>query len=350
MKLPPGYGQIIKLSGRRRRPYAVRVDAGMAEDSPGHFVRKQKYLAYFEKRTEALDYLAKYNAGIDLGKRPSLADMPTFKDVYWDFMAWYDKRHPDASESARRAYSTAFKHSARLHLRKFATIRTAAMQEIMAEYSDKSNSTAGGLLKLFHGMYRYALMNELAEKDYSQFVFSQGRDPGEPLHKPFTPEEIRALWEAEAYPVIIMIYTGMRVGEFLRIECANVDTVSCTMIGGIKTDAGKNRVIPIHSDILPLVKDMLGEKKYLFSGDTVMTYGRFLREPWRGWMDTAGLDHLPHDTRHTAATMMEQAGIPLHHQKLILGHSIHDITQGIYTHVMPDVLVEDINRLPSYKP
>ena len=348
MKLPPGYGQIVKLSGKRRRPYAVRVDAGMEETEPGHFVRKQKYLEYFEKRTEALEWLAKYNAGIDIGRRPSVADMPSFADVYVDFMAWYDARHPGASDSARRAYSTAYKHAHSLHSRKFISIRTADMQDVMAEHADKSQSTAGGLLKLFHGMYRYALTNEIAEKDYSQFVFSQGRDPGEPMHKPFTPEEIRALWEAEAYPVLIMIYTGIRVGELLRIECADIDLEACTMTGGIKTKAGKDRTIPIHRDILPLIRDMMGGR-YLFGGDNVVSYHKFLWNYWSPWMEQAGLDHRPHDTRHTAASMMEQAGIPLYHQKLILGHAINDITQGIYTHITSETLVSDINLLPSYK-
>ena len=47
MKLPSGYGQIIKLSGKRRRPYAVRIDAGVERAPDGHYVRKQKYFQTF---------------------------------------------------------------------------------------------------------------------------------------------------------------------------------------------------------------------------------------------------------------------------------------------------------------
>jgi integrase len=197
-------------------------------------------------------------------------------------------------------------------------------------------------------MYKYALMNEIAEKDYSQFVFSQACRSESPAHTPFTPDEIRALWEKRAYPILIMIYTGLRVTEFLTIETENVDLKAHIMRGGIKTKAGKNRIIPIHDDILPLIRDMMGER-YLYGGDYPISYSTFTNHAWRQFMDLIEASHTPHDTRHTAASLMEQAGISLYHQKLILGHAVKDITQGIYTHVDPSVLVEDINRIPSFK-
>ena len=348
MKLPPGYGQIVKLSGKRRRPYAVRIDAGTEEKTPGHFVRKQKYLGYFEKRTEALDFLTKYNAGIDVVSAPSVASLPTFSDVYDGFMDWYGKKHPNASESAISAYRHAYNNAHSLHLKKFVSIRAADMQNVMQEHSDKSKSTAQELLNLFHGMYRYAMMNEICDKDYSHFVFSQGRDPGKPIHKPFTPDEIRALWDIEAYPVLIMIYTGLRVEEYLRIECENINLDTHTMTGGIKTAAGKNRIIPIHNAILPLVSARMSDR-YLFGGDQRVYYDNFKHSRWPKWMKQINSSHLPHDTRHTCATLMEQSGVPLHHQKLILGHAVNDITQGVYTHVDPDVLVSDINKIPDFR-
>lgn len=32
MKMPNGYGSIIKLSGKRRRPFAVRITAGYTDE------------------------------------------------------------------------------------------------------------------------------------------------------------------------------------------------------------------------------------------------------------------------------------------------------------------------------
>ena len=56
MKLPNGYGAVVKLSGKRRKPYAARVTLKWTED--GKQIRK--YLGFFRTRQEALKALANY--------------------------------------------------------------------------------------------------------------------------------------------------------------------------------------------------------------------------------------------------------------------------------------------------
>ena len=58
MKMPNGYGSVVKLSGTRRKPWAVRVSY-LEEQKDGTVKRKQKYLAYFAEQKHALTYLAK---------------------------------------------------------------------------------------------------------------------------------------------------------------------------------------------------------------------------------------------------------------------------------------------------
>ena len=60
MKRPNGSGSVCKLSGKRRRPYAVRIYKG-AEIVNGKAVNKYEYLEYFEKQKDALQFLEKYN-------------------------------------------------------------------------------------------------------------------------------------------------------------------------------------------------------------------------------------------------------------------------------------------------
>jgi integrase len=50
--------------------------------------------------------------------------------------------------------------------------------------------------------------------------------------------------------------TGFRISELLDIT-ENVDLKQSTIKGGAKTKAGKNRLVPIHSKILELIKARL---------------------------------------------------------------------------------------------
>ena len=56
-----------------------------------------------------------------------------------------------------------------------------------------------------------------------------------------------------------MIYSGLRSGKLVKIETANIDIENRIMKGGLKTAAGKNRIIPINKKILPFVKARLEE-------------------------------------------------------------------------------------------
>lgn len=347
MRLPSGYGQVVKLGGRRRRPYAVRIDEGEKKCPDGHYVRRVRYLEYFENRRDAMDYLARYNAGIRLEKRPAVHDLPTFEAVYKGFMGFYQSRNKDASDSALSAYKTAFKNSSKLHKMKFANIRSDDLQGVISDHSGMSRSTVANIIKLFHGMYKHAMRTEIVEKDYSRFVYPESTDREAPAHVPLTEAEINTLWDHEAAVPLIMVYTGLRCSEFLTLETANIDLPSRTMRGGMKTAAGKNRVIPIHDAIVPLIEGMMGRGRYLHGGDRAVGAESFRAGEWRRLMGECGMAHLPHDTRHTAATLMEKYGVPLHHRKLILGHSVRDLTEGVYTHVDPSALVSDINLIPS---
>ena len=80
MKLPNGYGGIVKLSGKRRKPYAVRVSY-LEEQPDGTIKRKRKYLEFFTKRDSALAYLAEYNNGSVVSEHQKYTDVPTFRCV-----------------------------------------------------------------------------------------------------------------------------------------------------------------------------------------------------------------------------------------------------------------------------
>ena len=46
--------------------------------------------------------------------------------------------------------------------------------------------------------------------------------------------------------ILVGIYSGWRPQELATLKTADIDLEANTMKGGMKTDAGKNRVVPIH--------------------------------------------------------------------------------------------------------
>ena len=74
MKLPNGYGSVVNLGKRRRKPYAARITTGWTEDGK----QKKKYLGYYKTRQEAMKALADYNENpFDLATREV-----TFAELY----------------------------------------------------------------------------------------------------------------------------------------------------------------------------------------------------------------------------------------------------------------------------
>lgn len=72
----------------------------------------------------------------------------------------------------------------------------------------------------------------------------------------------RKLFENDLLPmvdtILILIYTGMRIEELLSLTKFHVYFKEMLITGGVKTDAGRDRIIPIHPKIqkyvLPTVK------------------------------------------------------------------------------------------------
>ena len=84
---------------------------------------------------------------------------------------------------------------------------------------------------LFTQLFKYALQNDICSKDYAKFIdISQYKDknPNAIERKPFTKEEIQTLWskaDSNEYisVVLMLIYSGVRVGELLDLKKENVN-------------------------------------------------------------------------------------------------------------------------------
>jgi integrase len=327
IRLPNGYGSTYKLSGNRRKPWIARKTIGWDDNA------KQLYqtIGYFEKRELALKALAEFNNN----PYSIEASTITFSELY---DKWSEGKFEGVSQSSINGYKAAFESCKPLHDIKFVDIRTKHMQDIIRTCG-KGHGTLRKIKVLFNQFYKFAMENDIVNKDYSDYV-DVGKNTSDSSRSVFTDEEIKRLFEVVnnfdyVDTILIMIYTGLRIGELLTIKTDNVDIVNRTIIGGIKTEAGKDRVIPISNKILALIEHrILAGHKYLIAkhNGQPMKYDNYYKEKFTPIMQQLGMSHKPHDCRHTFATLMSNAGADTSALQKIIGHASYETTANIYTH------------------
>lgn len=356
LKMPNGDGCIYRLSGKRRKPYAVRKTAGWIID-PDTGKSKQTFinLGTFATRTEAMQALAAFNADPYDIKANSI----TFAEVY---EKWSQAYFPTlSSPSSVRTITAAYAYCNGLYDMRMRDIRVSHLEGTILN-STAGNSTKERIKSLFNAMYRYALSHEICDKDYASLMFANGNPIKREIAKeiiPFSQEEILILWDnLDVIPfidmVIIGIYSGWRPQELATLKIADIDFDTNTMRGGLKTDAGKNRLVPIHPLIKPLIEKRMAEahtlkSEYLFNDangqrGTHINYDKY-NQRFKKAMTWLKMQHRPHETRHTFITKAKACHMDEHILKLIVGHVEKDITERIYTHRTLEQLQEEIKKV-----
>jgi len=353
MKNPNGYGAVVFLGKGRRKPYAVRITTGRKKNKKGEYVQTYKYLEYFEKSKDAHVYLAQINSGQEVKEHESIQDMPTFRDVYEKWLDYKMSLKKPPKDDTIRNYGIAFRRFKDLHDRKFVTLKPSDYQPIADTLKEKSSSTSGMARTVLSQMYDYAIKKMIiCEKNYADYVTWEYTESEEPMHIPFSADEIAKLWELKDFKdvdkVLILIYTGLRASEFLSIKTKDIHLEEHYLVAGMKTEAGIDRVVPIHDAILPMIKKYYNPKnKFLFQNTrgNALHYTNFHVNYWTPLMQYLGMEHTMHDTRHTFATLADEAKLNIFYLKLIIGHRIDDLTKDVYTHVSPKLLVEEVNKI-----
>lgn len=341
MRNPNGYGGVTKLPGKRRKPYRARVTDHW-EDGKQIY----KTIGYFDKRKDAIEALAAYH------NNPTTFDnlTVTFGEVY---DMWSGEKFKKISHSNVNGYQAAYKLCDSIKGMRMADIKTAHLQNVV-DNCGKNYPTLRKLKVLFTQIYGYAVQNDIVEKDYATFVKIEEKENEPKLDRaPFTAEEINTLWDnldrhEWIDTILIMIYTGLRIGELLAILTVDINLTEKYMRGGSKTKAGKNRVIPLNDRIIPLI-----EKRYNTDNNLLiqspkggaLSYYTYRDVHWANAMDQLKMTHLPHDCRHTFATQARLVGMDELSRKRIMGHASKDLTDRVYTHVEIEELIREVNKL-----
>ena len=336
MRLPNGYGSVHKLSGNRHKPWVAKVTTGW-DIVDGKCIQVQKYIGYYSSRKDALQALSDYNDNpYDLD-----ANKISFAELY---DRWSDEHFEKISDSRIRGIKSAYSKCEALYRFKFKDIKASHLDAI-ANNPDIGQATRQQIKSLFNQLYKYALKNDIVRKDYSSLMDPIGKYEREKKIKIFTSDEITILWnnlDIENVDIILIaIYSGCRPGELAELKTSNVDMENETLIGGIKTKNGIDRVIPIHPKIRDLIKNRLNT-----AGDTLfnLNYDQY-KYSYKKAMKALNMNHSPHETRHTFATRAKEVGMDEYCLKLIIGHAISDLTERVYTHRQIEQLRTEMHKI-----
>lgn len=338
MKNPNGYGSVVKLSGNRRNPFCVRKTVGW--NDKGHPI--YTVIGYYPTRKDGMIALAEYNNNeydVDMRKK-------TMKELY---EMWLEKDTSKLSKSTVSSLKSAFKHCTALHKMKYRDIKKAMMQDCI-DNCGKGYSTQWAIKNLFNHLDKYALELDIIEKDYARLTTAEPIPTTSKI--PFTDAEVEQLWKSQndewVDSVLFFLYTGFRISEMLQMKISNVDLEAGTMQGGVKTKAGKNRIVPIHSKILPIVKTRVAEgNEYLFSykGKRMSSSQYYIF--WNQVMEAQEMKHTPHECRHTFRSRLDSVGANKVCIDRIMGHSSGNTGETVYTHKTIEELKEAIELIKN---
>lgn len=327
MRKPNGYGSIKKLSGNRRRPFVFVISVE----------GKQKPVEYFTTQVEAEIFQADYNKvhlhHVLPGHQVTLAEL---------YHRWLPAHtaNTNPSQSTLDSYTNSFKHLVPLHYEPIQNLKYADYQKILDSMrkSGLSYSSLKKVRSLISLLEKYAVKIELISKCYAPLL-SIGKNKAVHPHHPFSRQKINRLWANIDNPgvdtVLILLYTGMRVGEMLALQKTDVNIrQGYIRITKSKTASGI-RTIPIHHQLFPLITNRMkssGSRLIADSEGKQYDYSCYCII-WREVMHSINADgHTTHDCRHTVATLLDNAGANETAKRRILGHAGGDVTERVYTH------------------
>ncbi|MBS9775899.1 MAG: site-specific integrase [Fusobacterium sp.] len=355
MKAVNGMGTVVKLSGKRRKPFAVR---GKEYIDPNTGKSKKDYLAYFETRKDAevfrIAYFSKSNENtlkiVSPVKKQKNKKL-TFSEVY---NLWIKAKNPKASTF--KNYTSYFNNSKKLHNMDIREINGVLLQSIFNDLN-LTNGTLRNIKSFWKRLFDYAVLNDFCKKNYAEFLMMPSVEKGKrTANRPrlITKSELETLWKnlyKDKHNVIDIIlincYTGLRINELLDLKSKDVDIdKKCIYIRKSKNKNGI-RTVPISDKIIDLVRNRLNSKSNylcLRADNEKYLYDNF-DDHFRVVFRDLGLTyHTLHDCRHTFATMIDELGVDKETIIKIMGHSNFKITSEVYIEKSLNALTEAVNK------
>ena len=321
IKRANGQGTIVKMTGNRRKPYAVRKVIGWKEDGRPIL----KYISYHKSYREAERALNKYNEDPYAIKRITLDEL---------YKEWYREQEKEKAPGTLRSYRIRYSHLEPLHDTLITKIDAFTLENVY-ELMDVSSGTLEDVQILVSLMFKYAVKRKylpVSALNISKAINMPTKETKRlKPHSVIDKTDIDKLWNMvndsdTAKTILFYIYTGLRFSELKNLDPDDWHE-NYIEIKQAKTAAGI-RIVPICDKLQPLLP-----LKPVPPRSTFERYFKMLLP-----------DHAIHDTRHTFISMLTDKEVDVRVIKSIVGHRISDVT-AIYTHISLDKMLDAVNML-----
>lgn len=345
----------------------------------------REHLGSFATKQEAENALITYQLAPSKFYNVSLAELHD----KWKSSKAYER----LSDSSKSGYKTAWNKLAPLHKSKFKDLRSQDFQTIVDYYEEEHHERgANGELKYINDkgkvtmtvtskpkmcsglkysalnnikclashLYQFAMRDDIVNKNYAEFI--ELPDKEETNATAFTDTQLEHIRQnVGKIPycdyVYALCYLNFRVTEFLTLtrdsfKKEKLDTGQTVyyFVGGIKTEAGKDRVVPIHPNILPIIKKCIAKRgKTVFCREdgSPMNKDYFRESCFYPAMDALGFDrtYQPRSCRRTFSTRMSAAGAKGENIAKLMGHTSYEVDVKYYIKQELKTLYDDVTKM-----
>lgn len=284
-------------------------------------------------------------------KRPE-----TFAEVYETWLPSHQ-----ASKSTLDCYKAAYKHFAPLHHQRMDEIYIDDLQECLDE-CPKGKRTKENMKALCGLLYKHAIPRQYVTKDLilSQYLTihekaTEGKRTG------LTRDELNRIEASIGHVpyadyIFCFCYLGFRPSEALDLRVEHYNRAEKYFIGGAKTEAGKDRIVPvsprIQKHIDRLVKDKIGGYVFCDPEGNRFDLRRFREDYFAPALASIGITEeernarllTPHCCRHTFANLLRDTKGADKNKLSLIGHSSQEMLRQ-YQDADLDGLRQIVNSL-----
>ena len=249
-------------------------------------------------------------------------------------------------------------------------LKTEDYQKVITALADtgKSRSYCEKQRQLFSQLCKWAMQNDIISINYAEGLRLPSASPKK--ERTLTSDEIQRIQTVAdnadpsnrlritAQIALVLVYTGMRIDELLSMRRDDVYLSDGYMVGGEKTDAGRQRIIPILDPIKKIVSgwmlDSVGFEYLLPTASGKKKDINTVEHSFRRLMLLCGINKedtpkekkvTPHSLRRTFATKLVECGAEPTAVQAILGHADFTTTADYYTAHSTEYVVSEMKKL-----